>query len=268
MEIILTRRAVLTLAAAPLLRSASLPDQSAAILLDRAFADPRVSYLLLDAVSNRIIASRWDHAESPAPVGSLVKPFTALAYAETHNFHFPVFDCDAAQCWLPQGHGRMDIVHAISHSCNSYFLQLARDVNPAAIEAVAERFALNPPDPASTPAALIGLGATWRIAPQRVALAYSELPRRSSEPGVAEILAGMLLSAKSGTGRAAGKNAYVKTGTATCIHEPREKGDGYVVAIFPTDTPRYTLLTRVHGVPGASAASTAGRMRATLGAVR
>jgi cell division protein FtsI/penicillin-binding protein 2 len=267
-EIILTRRAVLSLAAAPLLRSASLPDQSAAILLDRAFPDPRVSYLLLDAASNRVIASRWDHRESPSPVGSLVKPFAALAYAETHDSRFPVFDCDASSCWLPKGHGRIDLVHAIAHSCNSYFLQLARDINPAAIEAIARRFALNPPDPASTPATLIGLGGTWRIPPQAIALAYSELLRRSSEPGVSEILSGMLLSAKSGTGRAAGKGAYVKTGTAACIHEPREKGDGYVVAIFPTDTPRYTLLTRVHGVPGATAASTCGRMRATLGATR
>ena len=264
MEIILTRRAVLSLAAAPLLRSASLPDQSAAILLDRAFPDPRISYLLLDAASNRVIASRWDHRESPSPVGSLVKPFTALAYAETHDSQFPVFDCDPAACWLPQGHGRMDLAHALAHSCNSYFLQLAHDVNPAAMEAVAQRFALNPPDPSSTPSALIGLGGPWRIPPQSMALAYSELPRRSSDPGVSEILAGMRLSAKSGTGRAAGKGAYVKTGTAACVHEPREKGDGYVAAIFPTDMPRYTLLTRVHGVPGAVAATTLGRMRTVL----
>jgi cell division protein FtsI/penicillin-binding protein 2 len=263
----ITRRTILSLAVSPLLRAASLPDQSAAILLERAFPDPGVSYLLLEASSGRVIASRWEHPEAPAPVGSLVKPFTALAYGETHDFRFPVYICkgEANHCWLPQGHGRMTITTAIAHSCNAYFLELARDVQPEALESLARRFNLNPPEPWSLPPALIGLGGSWRIPPLAIARAYSELATRSMDPGIADVLTGMTLSARSGTGRAAGKGAYVKTGTAPCIHESRQMGDGYIIALYPTDAPRYTLLVRVHGVPGAVAASTCGRMRATLG---
>ena len=29
-----------------------------------------------------------------------------------------------AHCWNPDGHGRMDLLGAISHSCNVYFYQL------------------------------------------------------------------------------------------------------------------------------------------------
>jgi hypothetical protein len=261
----LTRRTILSLAASPLLRAASLPDQSAAIVLEHAFPDAGVSYLLLETATGRVIASRWDHPEAAAPVGSLVKPFTALAYGETHDFHFPVYNCGGDDCWLPQGHGRMTITTAIAHSCNAYFLNLARDVQPDALESVARRFNLPAPDPWSLPPALIGLHGSWRIPPLTIARAYSELATRSAGPGVPEMLTGMALSARSGTGRAAGNGAYVKTGTALCIHEPHKMGDGFTITLYPTDAPRYTLLVRVHGVPGAVAASTCGRMRAALG---
>ena len=126
----LTRRTILSLAASAPLGAASLPEQSAAIALDRAFPDPNVSYLLTDCATNREICSRWTHSVAPVPVGSLVKPFTALAYGETHGFRYPSFTCSGARCWFPQGHGRMEISTAIAHSCNAYFLELARDVAP------------------------------------------------------------------------------------------------------------------------------------------
>ncbi len=50
-------------------------------------------------------------AAQPIPIGSLVKPFTALAYAETHNFRFPEHVCTGGNsCWLPKGHGTLGIV--------------------------------------------------------------------------------------------------------------------------------------------------------------
>lgn len=265
-----TRRTILGLALSPLLGAASLPEQSAAIVLDRAFPDSGVSYLLLDGASGRLICSRWSRPEVGAPVGSLVKPFTALAYGETHGFRFPVYTCqgNAGNCWLPQSHGRMEIRTALAHSCNAYFLELARDVKPEALAAVAQRFGLNAPDPGGGAPALIGLGQSWKIPPLVIARAYLELAARSFEPGIGEMLAGMALSARSGTGRGAGPGAYVKTGTAPCIHESRNAGDGYVIALYPIDTPRFALLVRVHGVPGAQAAYVAGRMRAALGAAK
>jgi cell division protein FtsI/penicillin-binding protein 2 len=255
----LTRRGVLTLAAAAPLGAALLPNP------DRAFPDPGVSYLLTDRASNREICSRWAHLMDPVPVGSLVKPFTALAYAETHEFQFPVFTCAGdGRCWLPQGHGRMQISTAIAHSCNAYFLELAADVTEEALAVVVQRFGLLAPDPGFTAATLIGLGRSWQIPPVAIVRAYSELMARSPDPGVGDILAGMALSARSGTGRGVGPGAYVKTGTAPCVHESKQRGDGYVIALYPTAAPRYNLLVRVHGVPGAQAAWVSGKMRGYL----
>ena len=264
----MTRRTILGWAVAPLVRSASLPEQSAAIVLERGFPDPAVSYLLLDAARGRLICSRWDHPDEPIPVGSLVKPFTALAYAATHNFQFPSVRCkgEESRCWLPQGHGRMELKTAIAHSCNAYFLEVAAAVQREALDSVTRTFSLASPDLGSGPATLIGLGAMWRISPLSIALAYLELAARSAEPGVGTLLAGMALSAKSGTGRGAGPGAYVKTGTATCLDELKHAGDGFAIALYPTNTPRFALLVRVHGVPGAQAASVCGRMRKALAA--
>ncbi len=259
----LTRRTILGLAVSAPLRAASLPEQSAGIALDRAFPDPGVSYLLTDRASSRQICSRWTHPMDPAPVGSLVKPFTALAYGETNGFRFPVTTClgKAGHCWLPQGHGRMEIGTAIAHSCNAYFLELALDVKPEALRTVLERFGLNAPETGASAATLIGLGASWQVSPFAIARAYSELTARSIDPGVREILSGMAMSAQLGTGRGAGPGAYVKTGTAPCIHQSKEAGDGYVIALYPIDAPRFNLLVRVHGVPGAKAAWVCGKMR-------
>ena len=130
-----------------------------------------------------------------------------------------------------------------------------------ALRTVLERFGLSAPEAGAGAATLIGLGTGWRISPFAIARAYSELIARSTDPGVRELLAGMALSARSGTGRGVGAGAYVKTGTAPCMHQSREAGDGYVIALYPMDAPRFNLLVRVHGVPGAKAAWTCGKIR-------
>src|SRR5450755_321715 len=155
----LTRRSILGLAVSAPLGAAALPEQSAGIALEHAFPDPRVSYLLMDLASSREIGSRWMHPMDPAPVGSLVKPFTALAYGETHGCRFPVYTCSgkAGHCWLPQGHGRMEISTAIAHSCNAYFLELALEVKLEALATVVHRFGLSAPQAEVDASTLIGL---------------------------------------------------------------------------------------------------------------
>jgi len=248
------------------LTAASLPEQSITLLLDRSFPELRLSYILLDAPTGRLICSRWNDADEAVPVGSLVKPFTALAYGTTHGFAFPQFTCKGAEdrCWLPQGHGRIGLPEAIAHSCNAYFLALAAAVNPDVLEGIAQEFGLKPPDAGADVPSLMGIGRHWTTSPMSIARAYNELRTRSTEAGVREIVKGMSLSARMGTGSGVGSNALAKTGTAQCIHSPRHAGDGYVVAMFPAESPRFTLLVRVEGVPGAEAALTAGRMRALL----
>ena len=245
----------------------TLFSQSAVQVLEREFSGSSVSYLLLDANSGVLLASHWENSGKPIPLGSLVKPFTALAYAGAHDFRYPIYECrgQASGCWQVRPHGKLDIISAIAVSCNSYFRSLAESVTSEQLLPVTRSFDLESPEANFTGPSLIGLGEQWKISPVRMARAYLELYRRRDQPGVREILAGMLRSAQHGTGAAVGRalkhsEAFVKTGTAPCIHAPRAPGDGFVVALVPAQAPEIVLMVRVHGVPGAKAAETVGRM--------
>ena len=241
--------------------------QSAVRVLNREFASGDVSFLLLDARTGALLTSHWDDPERPIPLGSLVKPFTALAYAQEHDFIYPVHLCRGAAsgCWLAKGHGRVDITSAIAKSCNSYFLMLTANMSGEQMRPTARAFGLEEPDADLSGAALMGLGDRWLISPQHMARAYLELYRRRDQPGVRNLVAGMAQSTWNGTGMGVGRalkdsGALVKTGTASCTHPHRAPGDGFVIALVPADQPELLLMVRVHGVPGAKASVTAGKM--------
>ncbi len=245
----------------------SLFSQSAVLVLEREFSSADISYLLLDARSGTLLSSRWDDPAKPIPLGSLVKPFTALAYAETHENQFPTHVCrgEASGCWQVRPHGKLNLISAISVSCNSYFRALAVSLTGEQLIPVANRFGLDPPDPTLSGPGLMGLGDRLPIAPLKIARAYLELYHRRDQPVVREILAGMEQSARNGTGKGVGDalkhaDALVKTGTAPCTHAHAAPGDGFVIAMVPANQPELLLLVRVHSVPGATASITAGRM--------
>jgi len=245
----------------------SLFAQSARRILGREFTGREVSFLLLDVRTGAVLASRWDHPEKPIPMGSLVKPFIALAYGEEHQFDYPRYVCQggAAGCWLPRGHGEIGLAAAIADSCNSYFRMLTAGMTSADVIPSAGRLGLDPPASELSGADLIGVGNRWLVSPLHMARAYMELNRRRDQPGVRDVIEGMAQSARRGTGSEVDRalphsSALVKTGTAACTHDDRAPGDGFVVALAPAEQPELLLMVRVHGVPGARAALTAGRM--------
>ena len=245
----------------------SLFAQSAAETLNHDFPSRDISFLLLDARTGRTLTARWDRLDSPIPLGSLVKPFTALAYGEQQDFQYPAHTCrgTATGCWLPHGHGEVGLTSAIAYSCNSYFRMLTANLAAADVAPIATRFGIEPPDRDANGPALAGIGSRWRISPPRIALAYLELIRSREQQGVREVLAGMERSAQRGTGAEVDRalpfpNALVKTGTAPCTHSPRAPGDGFAIVLTPADQPEILLMVRVHGVPGAQAAKTAGQI--------
>lgn len=247
--------------------SSSLFAQSAAQALNRNFSSRDISFLLLDARTGRVLASRWNHSDAPIPMGSLLKPFTALAYGEQHDYRYPSHTCRGTStgCWLPRGHGDIDLTAAIAHSCNSYFRMLTADLTADDVFPTAARFGLDRPAQEASGAELAGLGSRWRTSPMRLAHAYLELVRQRRQPGVRQILDGMALSARHGTGAQVHRafpspDVLVKTGTAACAHARHAPGDGFTVVLMPADDPQILLLVRVHGVPGAQAAKTAGQM--------
>jgi cell division protein FtsI/penicillin-binding protein 2 len=245
----------------------SLFAQSAARILEREFTSREVSFLLLDARTGAVLVSRWDDAAKPIPMGSLVKPFTALAYGEEHQFRYPTHVClgGAGGCWLPRGHGQIGITSAIAGSCNSYFRMLTASMTSTDVVPAAGRLGLDLPASQLSGPDLIGVGNRWSISPLHMAHAYLELNRRRNQPGVREVVEGLAQSARQGTGFEVDRvlrhsSALVKTGTAACTHHDRAPGDGFVVALAPAEQPELLLMVRVHGVPGAKAALTAGRM--------
>lgn len=226
-------------------------------LIDHAVSSPSTEYLLIDVHTREVVASRWPDAERPIPLGSLVKPFTALAYSG----EFPEFVCKGAQdrCWLKRGHGRLKFTEALAQSCNSYFLQLAQRVDPSILRLIAAKFSLAAPV-IDSPETRIGLGTGWQISPLALTRAYAELSLRGGEPAVAQILQGLEASARAGTSSAIGPGALAKTGTAPCTAKMHHVGDGYTLVLEPASAPRVALLVRVHNVPGAEAAKTAARI--------
>src|SRR3954464_15939252 len=213
----------------------ALDRESSARLLDHNFPDSAVEYILLDARTGDLLTSRWDAPDKPAPLGSLVKPFTALAYGEEHNFLFPDFDCHGKsdRCWLPHGHGHLGLVHAVAQSCNAYFLSLSSGLKPASVAAVLRRYSIYDVGENVSPESLVGLGSAWKISPLRMLRAYAELARRRDQPGIAQVVQGMQMSESSGTGagvgvalRKNGSTALTKTGTAPCVHGAKGEHNG------------------------------------------
>ena len=249
---------------------AALFSRTASQTLARDFSSPGISYLLFDSRDDTFIAARWSESTQPVPVGSLVKPFTALAYAETHDFRFPEHVCTGgSSCWLPKGHGALGIVAAIALSCNAYFTELASNTGGLQVTSVARRFGLNGPGTNASPEAMAGRFGVWREAPESLVRAYAMLLGRRSQPAIRDIVDGMAKSAREGTAAGLSRHALhqtflAKTGTAPCTHTEHAPGDGFVIVAWPADFPRYLLLVRQHGVPGAQASVLAGRMLLSL----
>jgi cell division protein FtsI/penicillin-binding protein 2 len=276
-------------------QSPNLPTlfaQATSTMLDREFPSPRVDYLLLDLRTGQTVAIRWPHADTPIPVGSLLKPFVALAYNQLHaslanRAEFPIVQCHGKSdgCWRPGGHGSLALEHALAQSCNTYFLTLARDVSTSgaagteALNRVSAAYGLPPPPAQTAPATLIGLSPAWRIAPLDLAHAYARLtvqPHTESSSEVAtRLLAGMKLAAQPGgtASRIAALPGGVlaKTGTAPCVQDLNPEsnrclanGDGLAIVLFPADSPRLLILVHQRGATGAQTAELAGKMLTRL----
>lgn len=260
--------------AAPSLASAQqaiLFAQGANAVLQSRFSRPELSWILLDRAGN-LIAQRWNALNEPIPPGSLVKPFVAIAYAEQHGGRFPHVRCmgTASMCWLPRGHGDLDLEHAIAASCNAYFLSLAANLNREAAIRKLRTLGLAGPDPEADARTLIGLRPGWRETPMALARAYLALLGDRDSTVLTRVLRGMAGAASYGTAESVDAElgqdqALSKTGTASCTHAHRASADGFAVVLLPADQPRYLMLVRMHGTTGARTAAVAAEMMRAIG---
>jgi len=241
-------------AASPCATPPDLHAQAVAATLARDFPDPDLNYILLDG-KGQILASRWPELDKEIAIGSLIKPFLAVGYRRTHN-GFPKYRCVGKKtCWLPRGHGVLEIREAIAVSCNSYFHQLIANAGPDFAAPTLKSFGLEAE----------GQTQSGHASPAGLANAFFELAGSTRDDAVGPVLSGMAMSARTGTAKAVhidlpDISALAKTGTGPCSHAKKAPGDGFAVVIVPADHPRVLALARVHGRPGAFAADVAARM--------
>ena len=232
-----------------------LHAQAVAAALDRDFADPDLNYVVLGG-SGGLLAQRWEDPDKDVPIGSLIKPFLAVAYRRTHQ-SYPRYRCAGKKtCWVPRGHGWVGITDAIAVSCNSYFHQLVAAGGPGFTTQTLKSFGL--PSEGQTPASA-------HASPSGLAQAYFELANEPRDQAIGPVISGLAMSSRMGTAKAVhqelpGTGTLAKTGTAPCTHAKKAPGDGFAVVIVPADHPRLLVLARVHGKPGAFAAGVAARM--------
>ena len=115
------------------------------------------------------------------PVGSLQKPFVAEAWARAHPGQRPAaLTCGReSRCWLPTGHGRLELARATALSCNAFYLELARATPPELLAQVLRERGFVVREPLSPPGG-IGLMDSGEVAvtPQALLRSYRELTSR------------------------------------------------------------------------------------------
>ena len=209
------------------------PDDSIVPILKRNFD----SYFV---VSGNAISLSTD-SNIPVAVGSLIKPFTALAYAKQHGPMFPTVQCDSE--------GLLDLPHALALSCNSYFRYLAARINANIFAELLRSYGITASPDTLTPNARIGLGEGLLIPPAVLLKAYATLLARDDDPAVKPVLKGLALAATIGTAKPWKGRVLAKTGTAFC---PKDEGDGWALVGYPVTHPRTIILVRNHRQTGAA----------------
>lgn len=194
------------------------------------------SYFVLSGNS----ISQSPDANIPVAIGSLIKPFTALAYAKQYGPAFPMLQCD--------GKGPLDLPHALALSCNSYFQRLAARIDPKSFAELLRSYGIVVSPDALTPNARIGLGESLLIAPAALLKAYAALFDREEDPAVKVIWKGFALAATNGTAKSWKGRVLAKTGTAFC---PKDEGDGWALVAYPISHPKTIILVRNHRQTGA-----------------
>ena len=193
--------------------------------------------------------------DQPVPVGSLLKPFLAKAWARAHPGEAaPRFVCGPdSGCWLRSGHGELGLAGALTVSCNTYFLRLAEATPSEVLTATLAEEGFQPRgEPVRQALGLDGPDGALAVAPSILLRAYVRLgrdPWPGAEPVRREVLAGLREAALTGTAGAIGHRGFwAKTGTV-----PGSAGHTAGLALAVDDA-GWAILARVEPGRGLDAA--------------
>ena len=191
--------------------------------------------------------------DQPVPVGSLLKPFLAKAWASTHaGAATPRYLCGPADtCWFREGHGELGLAGALTVSCNTYFVRLAEATPGPALAATLEAEGFPAIRSVRQAMGLDGPRGLLRVAPSVLLRAYVRLVREpwpGAEPVRREVLAGLREAALTGTAAGlAHRGFWAKTGT---VPGPEGGSIGLALAV---DDAGWAILAQASG-SGAGAA--------------
>ena len=219
------------------------------------------------------VEQRADLLDTPTLPGSVMKAFTLaaalerrLVSASTGTVCRRVVTVEGVRytCAHPDLKRAMTPVEALAHSCNDFFVSLARRLPRADVNRVRVAAGL-PPLPSGTPlaAALVGLDGP-RVTPRTLAQGLARLAGVGRQPPVplrddtrAAVRDGLAGAATYGTAAAFGEHrltAWAKTGTAPM---PGVGVAGLVVALWPAPAPTHALVALAPGGAGIDVAEVA-----------
>lgn len=232
----------------------------------------------------------WQSRQAP---GSLLKVFVLLAQSQQNHLRTEqIHDCQGFReytpdkiCWLAPGHGPLNLIQALAHSCNDYFYHvLVKDrLSQVVFQRLLERLGFVRPYAFLLPKteferSAIGLDAHLQVVPAQILLAYNALfnggrlfSRQGKMTGrleipdafVAVLREGMRGAFNYGTASSLKKNLsahrlLAKSGTgAGLIHGEMDwrRTVGWMTVFYPEEKPRLSLLVFVHKGTGAKEAA-------------
>jgi cell division protein FtsI/penicillin-binding protein 2 len=187
--------------------------------------------------------------------GSLMKLLTAeAALTQGVDLHYR---CEGHHdgtggrrtCWLPEGHGPLDLPKALALSCNLYFSQLGSQLGWEPLLTVLGRYSLSPSSPVKKTSETlrrfsIGEETAYTLTPLQITRFWEQYLDQISQPRFQAIREGLQRASLEGTaqaGTAAGPPILAKTGTAQAVGEPY-KTHGWFLGALPPEDPEWALM--------------------------
>jgi len=212
------------------------------------------------------MAQRWEHPEREVPVGSLIKPFLAVAYGRTHaSFSEVSLRRKNRMLASPADMGRSESARRLRCPAILIFTSLWPTPNLGLPRRPWKASGLT-----AGPSEIDMVRQGGVASPLVLAKAYLELAnhfaRRSGGSRFARdgVVCAGRVQPKPRALSCRISRALAKTGTALCTHPRKASGDGFALVMSPADHPRIVLLCDCMADLESMAAGVAGRMIAAV----
>lgn len=230
-----------------------LPSQ-VSLSLRHAVGDPRAVAWVQDLQSLRLYSSQDGAALTVArSPGSLVKLLTAALALEQQvitpreTLFCPgwrdLTDGSRRPCWDPRGHGDVNVISAIAHSCNVFFYQVGERLGSLLLRQALAEADLVTLSAGQAPLLATGEDPHCRVTPLALLHWLRGLITAPLTPERLLIREGMIQAVTQGTCQGLHHPGGVAAKTGTILHQGQYQG--WVAAYTPIQYPRWLILVYV-----------------------